>query len=57
MILSTTVVPPGCTGVSRSSTVMIHEESWRFWNLDDNAMTSLNCLNLSGKSCLIVDVA
>ena len=57
MNLSTTVVPPGCTGVSRSSTVMIHEESWRFWNLEDSAMTSLNSLNLLGKSCWIVDVA
>ena len=47
-ILSSTVAPLWCIGVSRSSTIMILEESWWLRNLEDNATTSLNHLNLSG---------
>ena len=48
MILSSAVAPSWCTGVNRSSTVVILEESWWFGNLEDNATTSLNRLNSSG---------
>ena len=47
MILSSAVAPSGCTGVNRSSTVVILEESWLFGSLEDNATTSLNRLNSS----------
>ena len=48
LILSSAVAPSWCTGVNRSSTVVILEESWWFGSLEDNATTSLNRLNSSG---------
>ena len=39
--------------MNRSSTVVIHEESWRFGNLHDNATTILNCLKNLGR--IVVD--
>ena len=48
LILSSAVAPSWCTGVNRSNTVVILEESWWFGSLEDNATTSLNRLNSSG---------